>query len=199
MLLFVILATCIIANGYQTMEPLNFGILPGSGIDHTFYDTFKNKLKTDIHSPFGTTITNMNYCLFQKIPPNTILVGHSFGGFLALLYCVRETLYSESNIIGCVLINSHFNERIKMPYPGIRLQSVEQPTLVLLGRKDNKLPIQKAMDDYKVMTELSELYPKNKEFVVSDATHTSIFTDPDEMDLAIRNIECFVQNNIKTY
>lgn len=199
MLLFVILATCIIANGYQTMEPLNFGILPGSGIDHTFYDTFKNKLKTDIHTPFGTTITNMNYCLFQKIPPNTILIGHSFGGFLALLYCVRETLYSESNVIGCILINSHFNERMKMPYPGIHLSSVKQPTLILLGRKDKKLPINSAMDDYKVLSEHSEVCSQNKEFIVSDATHTSIFTELHELDLAIKNIECFVQNNIKTY
>jgi len=85
---------------------------------------------------------------------DTVLIGHSFGGYFALLDYLR--FKDEKNIKGIVLLNSHFNSRNKAIYPGIKQDSIHCPVLTILSGKDTRLPIKIALDD---------IYEKNENFL----------------------------------
>jgi predicted alpha/beta hydrolase family esterase len=136
-------------------------------IDHTF--SFGNNLQ-----------------LHQE--KNTILICHSFSCFFALLHCKYDF---KKNIQGCVFINGNFNQRQKMPYTGIRLASVQQPILMLLNNRDQRLPIAKALDDLYVRCDEQIT---NKFFMVNQGTHFSSFTHPDEIETVSNQICDFIES-----
>lgn len=92
-------------------------------------------------------VENINFHKFFQTPPkernDTILIGHSLGGYFALLDAIRF----PDRIAGVILLNSHFNSRGVMPYPKIPMEKVNIPVLTLLATNDDRLPIRKSMDD----------------------------------------------------
>ena len=155
---------------------IQIGFLPGSNIPLDFYQPFLEDLTNKLQ--FDVNITNYTYFPLQTSVNNTIMIGHSFGGSISLLYCVKDYIQNTNYINSCVLINSHFNHGGKMPYPKISLHMIKQPVLTIIGRNDEKLPYRKAIHDYEVV--VSEKI-KNKEFIINNGNHTSCFVDDNLM------------------
>ncbi len=155
---------------------IQIGFLPGSNIPLDFYQPFLEDLTNKLE--FDVNITNYTYFPLQTTVNNTIMIGHSFGGSISLLYCVKDYIQNTNYINSCVLINSHFNHGGKMPYPKISLHMIKQPVLTIIGRNDEKLPYRKAIHDYEVV--VSEKI-KNKEFIINNGNHTSCFVDDNLM------------------
>ena len=151
---------------------IQIGFLPGSFIPIDFYKPFLENLKTKLD--FDVNITHYTYFPLQTTLNNTIMIGHSFGGSISLLYCIKDYIQNTNYINSCIIINSHFNHAGKMPYPKIKLNIVKQPVLTILGRNDEKLPYEKAINDYDIV--YSEKI-NNKEFIINNGNHTSCFTD----------------------
>lgn len=129
----------------------------GSHVPVSTYTGLINNLETKLHK----NVTIKDYNPFEKLPDNTIIVSHSFGGSFALL----DALIKRENVQGIVLLNSHFNSRFKMPYPKIDLKFIKQPVLTILGEKDRQLPIKRAIDDYFYA---NENICTNKHFIVCE-------------------------------
>jgi hypothetical protein len=185
-------------------NPYNILFLKGSRIKKEFYSPFFHQFQTEFKQQYPTTpLTIQIGDYFPKTPPqnNTLLIGHSFGGFFALLQAIE---YQE-RIKGCVLINSHFNQRMKMPYFPLTIDKVKQPTLFLLNHQDKQLPLSKAMDDYHVYRHpYLPNPPPRKEFRIRPGTHFSSFTNPTEIQQTIQEIFQFIHtlnstaNNVKS-
>lgn len=154
---------------------INLEFFHGSNIDSSFYRPFLNKLKDS----YEINVSTPNYITWPFFPKNTILIGHSFGGSVCLLYYMIEKLMGTSNIKACILINSHFNQREVMPYPKIDILSVHVPVLTILTDNDEKLPLSKAMDD---AIYVKENNISNKIFIVVRGNHTSCFTNLNNND-----------------
>lgn len=73
----------------------------------------------------------------------TLLIGHSLGGYMALLDAHR---YPDS-VQGVVLLHSHFNSRGRAIYPKVDQKKIGMPVLTVLASKDERLPIHVAVDD----------------------------------------------------
>ena len=127
---------------------------------------------------------------FQSPPKDrndTILIGHSLGGYFAL----RDATKHPERVAGVVLLNSHFNSRGVMPYPGISIQDVDVPVLSILGEKDDRLPIRKAMDD---AWECVQKRNSNKYFKINKGfTHWTGVTEPVGQHKIISPIYTFVR------
>jgi hypothetical protein len=126
---------------------------------------------------------------FQNPPQDrndTILIGHSLGGYFALQDAVRH----PERVAGVVLLNSHFNSRGTMPYPGIPISGVDVPVLTVLGGKDDRLPIRKALDD---AWECVQEQDNNKFFTINkDFTHWTGITKVIGQEKIVRPIHTFV-------
>lgn len=182
--------------------PLMFQCLfyTGSWVEEKKYQPLIDRLKTHKH------IENIHFHqLFQKPPKDrndTILIGHSLGGYFAL----QDAKKYPERVAGVILINSHFNSRGVMPYPKIALDDIEAPVLTILGGQDDRLPIHKALDDawhcvqeresdkffhinknYSHWTGVTEIFGQDKivdsahEFI--DALQTRNFTQMRKLDL----------------
>lgn len=177
----------------RDLPPLHIGFLPGSGIKKEYYDHFLQHLRSTTSRELD--IRYMNYFPFDHTPNNTILIGHSFGGFMCLIYSIRDIIRNEHHIRLCVLLNSHFNEGNVMMYPGINMSLVLIPTLVILGAKDNRLPLDKARDDYARAIDRNVTHVN---FHITNGTHFSIFSQPNETYVCVtRILDFFRENNIK--
>jgi len=171
-----------------SVSPLHIRFLTGSQLPKEFYQPLLTDLEKELDKPVN--ISFMNYFPFDPVPNNTVLIGHSLGGFFALLYAIRDKVSDTNCIDGCVLINSHFNERRTMPYLGVPLQSVQQPTLVLLDRHDTKLPLEKALDDYSLSVQRKD---RTKKFLVDNGTHISRFTNETERQKTVQQVVDYLE------
>ena len=169
---------------HRREQVLQIGFIPGSQIEYEFYQPFLDTLQNELR--ITVNITHLPY-LPQKLENNTIIIGHSFGVFFGLLYCIMNESNNINKVKGCILINGHFNERYKMPYIGIKQNRLTIPVLTLLNKDDDKLPIDKALDDYYLSVEREDM---NKKFIVNPGNHTSTFVD--EMKIACRQIKNFL-------
>jgi len=175
-------------------HPYNILFVKGSQIQNDFYSPFLQKLQTELETqnfPQKPTVKIGEYFPTSPPEPSSIIVGHSFGGYFGLLQAIQ---YPEQ-IKACILINSHFNQRMKMPYLPIALDKVTQPTLVLLNQQDEKLPISKAMDDYHVYRHPSlpqSMTDPRKEFRVRQGTHFSSFINPAQIQETVDEIQLFL-------
>ena len=165
----------------------NIIMYPGSQVATYKYTPFICELEKKLNS----TISLQKYNPFYKIPNDSIIIGHSFGGTFALLDAIRN----PKKVKGVVLLNSHFNTRNKMPYPGIDMNLVTQPTLTILGDQDTYLPIKKSIDDYFYAYSNSFF---NKKFIINEGdTHfscTNITMIPritDQISEFINNMELY--------
>lgn len=123
---------------------------------------------------------------FQTPPNNTILIGHSLGGYFAL----RDAQRHPDRVKGVVLVNSHFNSRGVMPYPSIKTYSVEVPVLTILAGQDERLPIRKAIDDAWECAQENEM---DKYFVVNrDLKHFTGVTNRKNQEKIVNPIVGFI-------
>ena len=174
----------------KSSPPLHIGFLPGSGVKKEYYDDFLNHLQEETHHKIETHY--FKYFPFENADNNTILIGHSFGGFMCLIYSIRDIIRNERNIQSCILINSHFNEGNVMMYPGINMSLIIPPTLVILGTNDERLPYKKADDDYEraTMRNITHI-----QFHITNGSHFSIFSNLNETDDAVSHILDFCRKN----
>jgi hypothetical protein len=163
----------------------NLVFYPGSRIPWTRYKSLISTLEKN----FNTTISVKKFNLFEKHPDDTIIIAHSFGGTFALIDAMKDF----ESVKGIVLLNSHFNTRHKMFYPGIDVKNIQQPVLTILGEKDKQLPIKKAIDDYFYV---NENFCTNKYFIVNE--NFDHFTCLNETDIISKQITEFI-NNIEFY
>jgi hypothetical protein len=99
-------------------------------------------------SDLNATVTVGDYSLFHRntFSDDTILVGHSFGGYFALLDAVHDQDRSKK-LDGVVLLHSHFNSRKSAWYPKVSQEKVRVPVLTIAGGRDQRLPIKKVLPD----------------------------------------------------
>jgi predicted esterase len=113
---------------------------------------------------------------------DTILIGHSLGGYFAL----RDARRHPDKVKAIVLINSHLNSRGKMMYTKTKATSINQPLLTILGERDDKLPISKALDDLYESIDENHYY---QFYYVNPDTHLSGIKYPRR---TIKQIKTFV-------
>lgn len=166
---------------------LQIGFLHGSQIPDSFYKPFLDTLRDEFDIPLN--ITYLPYFPQQPLQNNTIIMGHSLGGFFGLLYCIMDQSRNINNVKGCILLNSHFNERYKMPYLGVKQNKLKIPVLTLLNRDDDKLPLAKALDDYELSIARKDT---SKRYIVNSGNHTSSFTSGVEIELLCWQIKNFI-------
>ena len=171
-----------------TATPYNIVFLRGSFVSKLFYTPFIHSLqKKLLDKKIESTIEFGDYFPLQNYKNNTILLSHSFGGSFALLHCLAD---NTNCIRGCVLINSHFNQRNKMPYPGFILRSIKQSVFTILNNCDEKLPLAKSIDDLQVKIKENLT---NKFFVINNGTHFSTFQNYEEVDHATNQILSYIE------
>lgn len=179
--------------GFVTSIPkYTIVFLRGSFVSKSFYMPFLHTLQRKLRdTTIETTVEFGEYCPLRQYQNNTILLSHSFGGTFALLHCVADT---DNCIRGCILINSHFNQEKKMPYPGFLLRTIKQSVFTILNEYDEKLPIAKSIDDLyvKVREKLS-----NKFFVINKGTHFSTFQNYDEVDHTTDQVVSYIESIYK--
>lgn len=176
------------ASTSASTTPYNIVFLRGSFVSKLFYTPFIHSLqKKLLDKNIDSTIEFGEYLPLQKYKNNTILVSHSFGGSFALLHCLAD---NTNSIRGCVLINSHFNQRNKMPYPGFILRSIKQSVFTILNNCDEKLPLAKSIDDLQVKIKENL---KDKFFVINNGTHFSTFQNYEEVDRTTNQILSYIQ------
>lgn len=116
----------------------------------------------------------------------TVLVGHSLGGY----YALRDAVRFPEKVAGVVLLNSHFNSRWVMPYPGVATDAVRVPVLTVLGGRDERLPVRKALDD---AWECTQEHEWDKFFVVNrDHGHFTGVTTEEGREDVVRPINAFL-------
>ena len=163
--------------------------LPGSFVNKQIYFPLVEKVQHKLlEKQIDHTFSFGNNLQVFNQEKNTILICHSFSSFFALLNCKYDF---AKNIKGCVFINGNFNQRQKMPYSGIQLLSVQQPILMLLNSRDERLPIAKAIDDLYVRCDERIT---NKFFMVNPGTHFSSFTQPGEIETVSNQICDFIES-----
>lgn len=124
---------------------------------------------------------------FMEKPGNdTILIGHSLGGYFAL----RDAVQYPDRVAGVILLNSHFNSRGVMPYPRIPIHKVSAPVLTIVGGDDDRLPIRKAMDD---AWECAQEKIWDKHFIVNkDHGHFTGITNTNKQDRVVKPMLEFI-------
>lgn len=159
----------------------------GSWVAEKEYAPFMHELKKNIgaqkisiHRPFAKQVEKIN-------STETILVGHSLGGYFAL----QDAIKHPDKVGGVVLLNSHFNSRGVMPYCKTSIRRVSTPVLTILGVEDERLPIRKAMDDLWASIQ----YQHNRKFFIINKNmghFTGITEKLDESNHIIAPIKKFI-------
>ena len=175
-----ILFTCL----FYCVTAYNIYFYRGSFINKSVYNDFLKKLQTKLPD---STIQYQDYIRLQDFPENSILIGHSFGGFISLLHAIS---YPE-HVKTCILINSHFNHINQMPYLRIPMNKVNQPTLCIFTDFDEKLPYEKVVQDWDIAIKEQM---ENKKFELYSGSHFSIFTKPASTKMVIDRIVRFINN-----
>ena len=164
----------------------NIIFLPDSMVNIHTYKPLVNQIQNNLlnyniptNIIYGTYFTDFNSYA------NKIYISHSFGGYVTLLQCLKNSEDTK----GCILINSHFNHRYKMPYFPIKINKIKIPVLTILGISDEYLPFDKSIDDFFVTFE-EEI--NDKYFIINNDTHFSSFNDNKEIDIVANQITNFI-------
>ena len=154
----------------------------GSFIGKSVYQPFLDELCKHIEV---NSIKFQPYISFPEYPPNTLLIGHSFGGTFALLHS-QWTVQNNHSII---LINSHFNVNNQMPYFDIPFDAISVKAHVFYCKEDMQLPSWAVKEDEKAAREKKDpLYFKEYE-----GDHFSIFQNRDLLNTCVRDIALFLK------
>jgi pimeloyl-ACP methyl ester carboxylesterase len=151
-------------------------VYAGSWVHPKRYEGFMDSLrKKDITVDIGGAIRN-----------DTVLVGHSLGGYFAL----RDAIRHQDKVAGVVLIHSHFNSRLRMPYPPVSQSEVGVPVLTILAGRDERLPFDRALDDILVC---NQERPGDKFYkIMPEGTHFSGITDGDGREELAGHVASFL-------
>ena len=155
----------------------------GSFIDKSTYSNFLRELQATLPE---SNVEYQDYITCTEFPEDSILIGHSFGGFVSLLH----TMNNPENVKACILLNSHFNHNFQMPYLCVSMHKVKQPVLCIFTNFDEQLPCEKVFQDWQVATNEKM---DNKHFELYDGTHFSIFTQQEKVTLISDRIAKFVE------
>ena len=155
----------------------------GSFIDKSMYSNFLRQLQVKLPD---SNVEYQDYIAWKDFPEDSILIGHSFGGFVSLLH----TMNNPENVKACILLNSHFNHNYQMPYLCVSMQKVKQPVLCIFTNFDEQLPCEKVFQDWQIATNEKMT---NKHFELYDGTHFSIFTQQEQVKLISDRITKFIQ------
>ena len=178
-------------NIFSCVNTLRILFAPGSLIKRSFYNKFIDKLESKIKKPIE--YYNFTDGFLRKnndTNEEEIIIGHSFGGTLALC----NHLYNNSNIIGVVLLQSHFNQRNTKPYFGINQSNIDIPVLTVLNSHDDKLPIHCSIDDFLVSYQENI---SNKYYLINNGTHLSSFENRIEVDKLSSQVGSFIYSIVK--
>ena len=177
--MYILLFTiCLAASAYHIR------FLPGSFVKRDTYNNFleslQNKLQTE-------SFEYMSYISLPCYPPNTILIGHSFGGSIALL----QSQCCHENIHAIIIMNCHFNVKEQMPYFPIMFEKVKNRVAVLYCKEDQQLPYNmvKIDHDEALKKELNSI-----QFKSFHGDHFSLFLDANTTSNAIDYIESFIKD-----
>lgn len=155
----------------------------GSFIDKSMYSNFLRELQAKLPD---SNVEYQDYITWKGFSKNTILIGHSFGGFVSLLH----TMNHPENVKACVLLNSHFNHNTQMPYLRVSMHTIKQPVLCIFTDMDEQLPYEKVFQDWEVaVTNKME----NKIFDFYTGTHFSMFTHKEQIDRVSDRIVKFIK------
>ena len=174
---YLLLSLLYCANAY------NIYFCRGSFIDKSMYSPFLKQLQRLLPD---SVVEYQDYITWKEFPKNSILIGHSFGGFVSLLHSMNN----PENIKACILINSHFNHDFQMPYLCVSMHKIKQPVLCIFTDFDEQLPCEKVFQDWNIA--LKEKMD-NKVFEIYEGTHFSIFTKTESMNLVNDRIVKFIQ------
>lgn len=157
----------------------NVILLPGSHIPSRRYAKIVEHLQSNLGNDSRVHVET--YKPFRREYPNdTVLVGHSFGGSMALWDA------NKPNVKAVVLLYSHFNHRGKMWYPRTDMNSIRPPVLTILGTKDQRLPFPRAIDDLFYKQDVGAC--PNKHFLVKPwYNHFSGLDDDEEQATCLAN------------
>lgn len=177
--MYILLFTiCLAASAYHIR------FLPGSFVKKDTYENFleglQNRLQTD-------SFEYMSYISLPCYPPNTILVGHSFGGSIALL----QSQCCHENIHAIIIMNCHFNVKEQMPYFPIAFEKVKNKVAVLYCKEDQQLPYNMVKID---CDEAEKKEIDSIRFKCFSGDHFSLFLDANTTSNAIHYIESFVKD-----
>lgn len=165
----------------------NILLYPGSQINHQKYSLLCRELSHQLGDDHNVSVVNYNPFKKHHRNNDTILIGHSLGGTFALLDAKKDV----ENVKGVVLLYSHFNQRGKMPYFGIPMEDIPQPTLTILGTNDSYLPFAKSVDDLFYKTKRMHT---NKHFIINKNYGHYTGLDDSKTNILARQISGFIQN-----
>lgn len=178
---------------FKTMRlwPLFFQVLlyRGSHVPVQRYTPLLHNLRHRF-SDLNATVAVSDYSFFKRrsFSEPTVLVGHSFGGYFALLDAKQNN--GNNNIEGIVLLNSHFNSRGTAWYPRVHQNDVTVPTLTIAGGKDRYLPLRHVLSDF--WEKVDEGHPRKYTKVYPGWNHFSGLDNDTERWLATLTSLCAV-------
>jgi hypothetical protein len=129
-------------------------------------------------------------CTTKNTPIQKIVVAHSFGGTKILCDIFGKSYYQPPYVSAVILINSHFNQRSKMPYFPLHQNYFPVPILTILTTRDDRLPIHTTVDDY-LASYQEEIV--DKFYYINRGDHFSTFENPADMHFAIHQIQRFIE------
>jgi hypothetical protein len=172
--------------------PLFFQVLlyRGSHVPKTVYEPLAGALQHRL-ADLNVTVRVEGASVFRRrsfLEP-TVVVGHSFGGYFALLDALRDQERSRTTLKGVVLLNSHFNSRrAAWYYPGVDQEKVLCPVLTVAGGNDERLALLHVLSD--LWETLDMDLPLKFYKVYPNATHFSTLLEERVVD----DIEVFVRS-----
>lgn len=177
--MYILLFTiCLAASAYHIR------FLPGSFVKRDTYNNFLESLQNRLQTE---SFEYMSYISLPCYPPNTILIGHSFGGSIALL----QSQCCHENIHAIIIMNCHFNVKEQMPYFPIMFEKVKNRVAVLYCKEDQQLPYNmvKIDHDEALKKELNSI-----QFKSFHGDHFSLFLNANTTSNVIDYIESFLKD-----
>jgi hypothetical protein len=178
----VLFLFCIACMFFNT-QAYQIRMLQGSFMKKEMYMPLLKELKIG-----QQPIVFQEYLDFSTYDQECILIGHSFGGFFALLH----GLWNPHYVKAIILINSHFNHRYQMPYFAIPLSDVKQPVLTIYTTHDEQLPPEKVeIDEEKAL----QIPYTNKKFICFEGDHFSLWNNPLSRRYVVYEIKQFLMSS----
>ena len=167
---------------------------PGSLVSKTVYKPFLETLETELYCSMSTSLRHSgtiptapglieyieynpfnitNTLLPRTFPPNSILIGHSFGA-----HAVLQQAKNNPNISVCVLLNGNFNHQQTLPYASTKFYDIGNIScLVIAGKNDRRLPFVHVLSD--MYSSYQEQF--NISYMITNDTHFSLFESPQKL------------------
>lgn len=159
---------------------------PGSWVSKDLYQPFIREVVSKVGGNVSVVHPLHIKHPIESVDDNVYLMGHSMGSYFAL----KDAKRFGKKVSGLIMLNGNFNERMKMPYPGVSMSDIDVPTLSILNGRDERLPINRAMDD--ILVKLTEKH-KHVSFIVNPfLSHFSGVTEEEGRDMIVDEVTTFI-------